>query len=81
MRDTPRTDPDGRSLAHPVLISDDERRSALQDRDGAHTVEVTIVRPAPSSGSTRSDAVGSVDEDCATTAPALVSQKWLGYLV
>ena len=36
-------------------------------------MEVAIVRPAQSSGSTRSDAVGSVDEDCGTTAPALVS--------
>jgi len=42
-------------------------------------VGVTSVRPAPSSGSTRGDAAGSVDEDCATRAPALVSERWLSY--
>jgi len=49
---TPSPDPDGRSLAHPVLISDDWRRSELQDRDGARAVEVAIVDPAQASGST-----------------------------
>lgn len=33
-RDTPRTVPDERSLAHSVLIADGYRRSALRDRDG-----------------------------------------------
>ncbi len=51
---TPSLDPDGRSLAHPVLISDDWRRSELQDRDGARAVEVAIVDPAQASGSTLS---------------------------
>ena len=27
----PRTDPDGRSLAHPVLISDDQRQTDQRD--------------------------------------------------
>src|ERR1700686_2199870 len=44
-RGTPRTDPDGRSLAHPVLISDEWRRSERQERDGAHTVEGAIPGP------------------------------------
>ena len=30
----PRTDPDGRLLAHPVLIADDWRQSERQDKDG-----------------------------------------------
>src|ERR1039458_9554861 len=38
----PRTDPDGRSLAHPVLISDNWRRSERQERDGALAVEGAI---------------------------------------
>jgi hypothetical protein len=38
VRDTPRTDPDRHSLVHPVHISDDWRRSALQDMDGVYAV-------------------------------------------
>jgi hypothetical protein len=34
----PRADPDGRSLAHPVLIADDWRQSERRDRDGGHAV-------------------------------------------
>ena len=34
----PRTDTDGRSLAHPVLILDDWRRSVPPGRDGAPSV-------------------------------------------
>jgi hypothetical protein len=34
VRGTPRPDPDGRLLAHPVLISDDWRRSDPRDKDG-----------------------------------------------
>jgi hypothetical protein len=37
-----RTDPDGRSLAHPVLISDDWRQTDQRDRDGAHAVKEAI---------------------------------------
>jgi hypothetical protein len=39
----PSSDPDGRSLAHPVLISDDRRQNELRGKDGAHAVEETIV--------------------------------------
>jgi hypothetical protein len=40
---TPRTEPDGRSLAHPVLISDDWRRSGPPGREGAPLVaEATV---------------------------------------
>ena len=67
----PSPDPDGRSLAHPVLISDDWRRSELQDRDGARAVEVAIVGPAQASGSTVGGVAGSGDEEFATTAPAI----------
>src|ERR1700730_14835520 len=38
----PRTDRDGRLLAHPVLISDDWRQSERQERDGALAVEESI---------------------------------------
>jgi len=41
----PGTDPDERSLAHPVLISDEWRRSERQERDGAHAVEEAIPEP------------------------------------
>ena len=44
-RGTPRPDPDGRSLAHPVLISDEWRRSERQERDGAHAVAGAIAGP------------------------------------
>jgi hypothetical protein len=39
----PHTEPDGRSLAHPVLISDEWRRSEHRERDGALAVEEAIV--------------------------------------
>jgi hypothetical protein len=42
VRGTPRTDPDGRSLAHPVLIADDWRQSEPRDKDGAVGVQVAI---------------------------------------
>jgi hypothetical protein len=38
-RGTPRTDPDGRLLAHPVLIADDWRQSEPRGKDGARAVE------------------------------------------
>ena len=38
----PRTDPDGRLLAHPVLIADDWRQSELRERDGACAVEEAV---------------------------------------
>jgi len=78
-RDTPRTDPDERSLAHPVLISDDWRQSVLQDRDGAPAVKGAIARLAPSCGSTSSDVAGFDDAESATTAPAAVPEGWLSY--
>ena len=34
----PRADPDGRLLAHPVLIVDDWRQSEPQDKDGVCAV-------------------------------------------
>ena len=45
MRGTPRTDPDGRLLAHPVLIVDGWRRSGVRDKDGARAVEGAIGQP------------------------------------
>ena len=68
---TTRTVPDGRSLAHPVLIADDWRRSERRDRDGAHAVEVAIVDPAQASGSTVGGVAGCGDEEFATTVPAI----------
>ncbi len=62
VRDTPRTDPDGRSLAHPVLISDEWRRSVHQERDGAHAVEEAIAEPKRECVSKRSGLSGSDDE-------------------
>ena len=38
LRGTPRADPDGRSLAHPVLIADEWRRSDPRDKDGVLAV-------------------------------------------
>jgi hypothetical protein len=43
---TPRTDPDGRLLTHPVLISDDWRQSDQRDRDGARAVAEASGVPA-----------------------------------
>jgi hypothetical protein len=52
----PRTDPDGRSLAHPVLIADDWRRSELQDKDGARAVWEASAQPMRGHGSKRTAA-------------------------
>ena len=41
----PRTDPDGRSLAHSVLIADDWRQSEPQDKDGLLAVEEASAQP------------------------------------
>jgi hypothetical protein len=43
---TPRTEPDGRLLANPVLISDVYRQSGLQDKDGAPAAEEATGLPA-----------------------------------
>src|SRR5258708_25334606 len=72
LRGTPRTDPDGRSLAHPVLIADDWRQSEPRDKDGAVGVQVAIGGPVQAYGSKRSDPFGSGDAVCATTVPAVV---------
>ena len=45
MLPAPRTDPDERSSAHPVLITDEWRRSERQERDGALAVEEAIAEP------------------------------------
>jgi hypothetical protein len=45
VRATPRADPDGRSLAHPVLIADDWRRSDPRDKDGVLAVGGAIGQP------------------------------------
>ena len=66
----PRTDPDGRSLAHPVLISDEWRRSERQERDGALAVEESIAEPTRGCASTRSGVSGSVGEEYATRVQA-----------
>ncbi len=42
---TPRTDPDGRSLAHPVLISDEWRQSEHRGKDGAQPVGEASASP------------------------------------
>ena len=49
----PRTDPNGRLLAHSVLISDDWRQSELRDRDGAHAVAEASDPLTLACGSTR----------------------------
>ena len=41
----PRTDPDGRSLAHPVLISDEWRQSEHRGKDGAQPVGEASASP------------------------------------
>jgi hypothetical protein len=53
-----RTDPDGRSLAHPVLISDDWRQSDPRDKDGGRAVEGAIGQPEQEYGSKRSGVSG-----------------------
>ena len=65
---TTRTDPDGRSLAHPVLISDGWRRSVHQERDGAHAVEEAIAEPKRECVSMRSGVSGSCGVYYATRA-------------
>ena len=69
MRDTPRTDPDGRSLAHPVLIADDWRQSDLQGKDGALAVAGAIGQPGREHASMRSGVSGCGGGVYATTAP------------
>src|SRR6476661_8228541 len=69
-RDPPRTDPDGRTLGHPVLIADDWRRSELRGKDGADAVAEASDPLTRACGSTRTDAAGSGDASCATTVPA-----------
>ena len=71
VRDTPRTDPDERSLAHPVLISDEWRRSVHREKDGACAVEEAIAEPRQECVSTRSGLCGSDDGEFATSAPSL----------
>src|SRR3984893_16883384 len=69
-RGTPRTDPDGRLLAHPVLISDEWRRSERQERDGALAGEESIAEPTRGCASTRSGVSGSFGEEYATRVQA-----------
>jgi len=66
----PRTDPDERSLAHPVLIADRWQRSERRERDGALVVEVTNAEPERECASTRSDVSGYGVEEHATRAQA-----------
>src|SRR4249920_3346705 len=68
VRDTPRTDPDGRLLAHPVLIADEWRQSEPRGKDGALAVEETIGLPRQEYASRRSGVSGCGGEGCATTA-------------
>src|SRR3984893_5557804 len=67
--DRPRADPDGRSLAHPVLISDDWRQSDRQGKDGALAVEGAIGQPGREHGSMRTGVSGCGGGVYATTAP------------
>ena len=67
-RGTPRSDPDGRLLAHPVLISDDWRQSDLRDKDGVRAVEGAIGQPEREYVSRRTGVSGCGGEVFATTA-------------
>ena len=58
---TTRTDPDGRLLAHPVLISDESRRSEL-GKGMEPAVEEAIAEPKRGCASMRSGVSGSGDE-------------------
>jgi hypothetical protein len=65
---TTRTDPDGRSLAHPVLIADEWRPSVPRDKDGVLAVVGSIGQPGreyPSSPG----AVRITARACGTRAP------------
>ena len=68
-RGTPRSDPDGRLLAHPVLISDDWRQSDLRDKDGVRAVEGAIGQPGREHASMRAGVSGCGGGVYATTAP------------
>ena len=68
VRGTPRSDPDGRLLAHPVLISDDWRQSDLRDKDGVRAVEGAIGQPEREYVSRRTGVSGCGGEVFATTA-------------
>ena len=69
MRATPRADPDGRSLAHPVLIADDWRRSDPRDKDGVFAVEGAIGQPERAYVSRRAGVSDFGGEVSATNAP------------
>ena len=64
----PRADPDGRFLAHPVLISDNWRQSDPRDKDGVLAVEGAIGQPEREYVSRRSGVSDCGGEGCATTA-------------
>ena len=66
MRATPRADPDGRSLAHPVLIADDWRQSDPRDKDGGLAVEGAIGQPERAYVSRRAGVSDFGGEVCAT---------------
>ncbi len=59
---TTRTDPDGRSLAHPVLISDEWRRSERQEMDEGLAVEEAIAELERECVSRGSGVAGSCGE-------------------
>jgi len=58
--------PDGRLLAHPVLIADDWRRSDPQGKDGVLAVEEAIGQPERAYVSRRSGVSGFGGEVYAT---------------
>ena len=66
MHDTPRTDPDGRSLAHPVLIADDWRQSESRGKDGVLAAEGAIGPPQRAYVSRRAGVSDFGGEACAT---------------
>jgi len=66
VHDTPRTDPDGRSLAHPVLIADDWRQSESRGEDGVLAAEGAIGPPQRAYVSRMAGVSDFGDEACAT---------------
>jgi hypothetical protein len=62
----------GRALieAHPVLISDEWRRSERQERGGERAVEEAIAEPKRGCASRRAGVFTSVGEEYATSEPA-----------
>src|SRR5579864_1636299 len=70
VRGTPRTEPDERSLAHPVLISDEWRRSGRQERGGALAVVEAMAEPKRGCASRRSGVSGSGGAGYATREQA-----------